>query len=373
MTEHHHKDLEQAERKSHFTELGRLLAKHLGLFQQKEEGVSSRPVSPPKPSSLKVLLFLKPIPWILTVFFLFSFFWDFNGVTTNAFGLVLSFEGLIRIISVSGLIGFLTNWIAITMLFRPLNKRPLLGQGLIPAHKNRIAARLAFAVSDDLINADLIKRKIGESEAISRYRELVVDHLTSAISRKQFKEDLKKWILQYITEVMQNSEFKSSVANHAANEIEKALEDKFLEKTALKTYSYFRGQKMNHVIEDVLTQLPVSAEQNMHIVDEFLDELPGQISSHAPRVDELATTILYRLINLLDVQTLVEENLREYDEKKLENMIRNATNEQLKTIQYLGAVLGTIGGFVIWQPLLSLGLLVTLFGIIYFLDHVLHN
>lgn len=39
-----------------------------------------------------------------------------------------------------------------------------------------------------------------------------------------------------------------------------------------------------------------------------------------------------------------------------------------KTIQYLGAVLGTIGGFVIWEPLLSLGILTAVFGTVYIID-----
>ncbi|TVR33239.1 MAG: DUF445 domain-containing protein, partial [Balneolaceae bacterium] len=45
--------------------------------------------------------------------------------------------------------------------------------------------------------------------------------------------------------------------------------------------------------------------------------------------------------------------------------------EQLKTIQYLGAVLGTIGGFVIWQPLLSLSVLAVIGGTIYLTDRAL--
>jgi len=82
---------------------------------------------------------------------------------------------------------------------------------------------------------------------------------------------------------------------------------------------------------------------------------------------------LNRLVNQLNVHELVEENLRKYDEQKLENMIRNATNEQLKTIQYLGALLGTIGGFVIWEPILSMSVLVLLFGGVYLLDRYFYS
>ena len=81
---------------------------------------------------------------------------------------------MLKVLTISGLIGFMTNWVAIKMLFRPTYKRPILGQGLIPAQKDRIAYRLARAVSEDLINPEMIKKKIQESQAISRYREKAI-------------------------------------------------------------------------------------------------------------------------------------------------------------------------------------------------------
>ncbi len=120
--------------------------------------------------SSTLISILSSVPYLLLGLFIFSFFWDFNAFEAELFGKSLIFEGLLRIISVSGLIGFLTNWLAITMLFKPAQKRPILGHGLIPAQKNRIAFRLAQAVSQDLINPEIIKKKINESNIIGRYR-----------------------------------------------------------------------------------------------------------------------------------------------------------------------------------------------------------
>ncbi len=86
-----------------------------------------------------LFLVLKLFPWLLCAGFAASFFWGFPSQTVYLWTLELRLEGLLRTLSVSGLIGYLTNWIAITMLFRPVYKRPLLGQGLIPAQKIKIA------------------------------------------------------------------------------------------------------------------------------------------------------------------------------------------------------------------------------------------
>lgn len=175
--------------------LGELLYKHLQPDTGENNSLKKTVAKVPVVEKLWILSVLKPIPWILLSIFISSFFWDFQGVATTMFGLPLNFEGILKIISVSGMIGFLTNWIAITMLFRPLKKRPLLGQGLIPAHKERIAYRLAFAVSEDLINPDLINQKIKDSKAIQKYRKLTLAHLKKVTTTIQF---LEKWLVVLI-------------------------------------------------------------------------------------------------------------------------------------------------------------------------------
>lgn len=351
--------------------LGELLYRHLQSDTSDKSDLQNTIAKVPVIEKLRILAVLKPIPWILLSIFLISFFWDFQGVSSTFFQLTLSFEGILKIISVSGMIGFLTNWIAITMLFRPLKKRPLLGQGLIPAHKERIAYRLAFAVSEDLINPNLINQKIKDSKAIQKYRKLTLAHLKRVTTTDAFRKDLKDWLMNYIRSIVQNSEFRKSISEQLLNEIDNSLQDKILEKAALKTYTFFRGQSLNEMIDELLQKLPVTAERNINFLDEYLDDLPRKIYANSDQIDEMILQVLDRLVNELNVQKLVEENLRKYDEKKLENMIRNATNEQLKTIQYLGAVLGTIGGFVIWEPILSLIFLSTLFGSVYLIDRMM--
>jgi len=358
----------------HFKRLSDLITSHLNFSDDEEEKpVSDLKKKPPLKEHILLLKLLKPIPWILMVLFLLSFFWDFDGIEAAIVGLELRFEGLIRIITVSGMIGFLTNWIAVTMLFRPLHKRPLLGQGLIPAHKERIATRLAEAVSEDLINPDIIKKKIHNSQSVSRFRLRAVHHIQSVTEKEEFREDLKTWLLATISSLVQDSEFKQKLSTQIVEELDDALKDRLIERIALKTYSFFRGQDMRYVVEELISTLPLSAERNVTAIDDYLDTLPDRIEQSGESIDELITQSLFKLINQLDVHHLVEENLRSYDEEKLENMIRNATNEQLKTIQYLGAILGTIGGFVIWEPLLSIGVLGALFGLLFLVDRVLYQ
>ncbi|HET6528064.1 MAG TPA: DUF445 family protein, partial [Balneolaceae bacterium] len=147
--------------------------------------------------------------------------------------------------------------------------------------------------------------------------------------------------------------------------------DKSFEKVALKAYSYVKGQQMQHIIEESLDQIPTSVEKGLDKLDDLLDQLPQKINEHSDAIENVVTALLYKLINQLDVQALVEDNLRNYDEQHIADIIQNATNEQLRYIQYLGAVLGFIGGFIIWEPLLSGIFLISVFGAVLAVDQFL--
>ncbi len=318
-----------------------------------------------------LLSFLSAIPYILGLMFFASFYWDFNGSSYTLFNHTFYFEGLLRILSVSGLIGFLTNWIAITMLFKPAQKRPLLGQGLIPAQKNRIAFRLAQAVSEDLINPAIIKKKIHDSNLITLYRRRTTRYIRHIIDDPSFRTELKQWVVGYIDDMIGDPEIRAAIAQKILLQIEKSIEERSIERVALKAYSFVRGQKMQHIIENSLAELPESIETGLDRFDELLDDLPNRIEDNSDAIEEWVTSILYKLINQLDVHALVEDNLREYDEQRLSDIILKATNEQLRYIQYLGGILGVVGGFVIWEPIVSMMVLLLAGIIIFTFDNLL--
>lgn len=350
--------------KEYGSQLWQLLRQQVEKYTPETALTDLREVPPRKVSDNKWLIrLLMAVPYLLVVVFIFSFFWDFNDWSTTILGKSYTFEGLLRIISISGLIGFLTNWLAITMLFRPTHRRPILGQGLVPAQKDRIAYRLARAVSEDLINPDIIKQKIHESQAISRYREKATVYVKNIIDDPEFRDQLKALVVSYVDEMIADPEIRSSIAQKLIVQIDEAIDENSFEKVALKAYSFLKGQEMQDLVESALVKLPTGIERGLNKMDVFLDELPDKLDEHGTVIEEMVTNLLYKLINQLDVQALVEDNLRQYDEKKLEKLIKNASNDQLQYIQYLGAVLGTFGGLIIWEPVASIVLLSLIIGL----------
>jgi len=348
--------LEVAKQKTreHAKSLWQIISRHSRSYRFLEEEAKQKPnLEQFRFKNRRFLQLLFVIPYLLFGLFLLSFYWDFQRISLTVWEYPLQFEGLLKIVSVSGLIGYLTNWLAITMLFKPAKKRPLLGHGLIPAQKNRIAFRMAQAVSEDLINPEIIKQKINQSGIIGQYREQTAAYLKNIIDDPSFRSDIKEWVVQYVDEMIADPEIRGALAEKIIIEIEESIEDKAIEKVALKAYSFIKGQEMQHIIEEALIRVPTSVENGLNKMDDLLDELPAKLDKHSNSIENIVTGLLYKLINRLDVHALVEDNLRSYDEQHISNIIKNATNEQLHFIQYLGAVLGMIGGLVIWEPLIS--------------------
>ncbi len=353
-------------------DLRSLFSKYIRRHLPKEEKPSNTLPEPPRMvgSYAKLLPILQVVPWVLGAFFIFSAFWDFPARQISVFGHVFALEGVLRIVSVSGLIGFLTNWLAITMLFNPRERRPLLGQGLIPAQRDRVIYRMASTISEELINVEIIKQKIEESNIIPKYREMAMSITRSVIDDPEFRNELKVLVSSYMEQVIGSEEVRSKLIEFIIQKIE-AYAGKGIGGVALKTYRMLNEEDFQRRIEGAVEKLPDTIDDFLNEMDHILDGVPEKIEARSKDIEEAASRMIISFVENLDLYGMIAGNMQQYDERKLEELLKRATNEQLNYIKYLGGVLGCIGGLVIWQPMPSLLTLGTLCLLIYGVDEML--
>ena len=88
------------------------------------------------------------------------------------------FVRFLVLVAIGGLIGYVTNRIAIKMLFRPVNPIKILFfeiQGVFPKRKDKIAVSLAETIEQELLSKDVIMDKILNEEKVQEYKELIKD------------------------------------------------------------------------------------------------------------------------------------------------------------------------------------------------------
>lgn len=107
---------------------------------------------------------------------------------------------------ISAFIGWITNLIAIKMLFHPRNPIRFLGltiQGIFPKRQAQFAEKLGLLVANELIHFDEIERKITSPETIQKALPLIDQHVENFIQNK-LKEEIPLLSMFISSETMQS-------------------------------------------------------------------------------------------------------------------------------------------------------------------------
>ena len=86
---------------------------------------------------------------------------------------------------IGGVIGYITNDIAIRMLFRPHKPKYLMGihvpftPGIIPKEKGRIAEAIGGVISENLMNKEVLERYLLSDEMVGKVRSAVEEFIVT--------------------------------------------------------------------------------------------------------------------------------------------------------------------------------------------------
>ena len=104
---------------------------------------------------------------------------------------------------IGGVIGYITNFIAIKMLFRPHTPKYVFGMkvpftpGIIPKEKGRIAEAIGGAISQNLMNQDVLSRYLLSDDMKAKVKHSVMDFMET---QKKNKESVADFLKHYMTE-----------------------------------------------------------------------------------------------------------------------------------------------------------------------------
>jgi len=325
---------------------------------------------------------LKVSPWLCASLFVLTFgiilMARFAGWSEIAFlGYVAEFYevnhtmiDIVKTLTVSGLIGYGTNYIAIRMLFRPVERRPIWGQGLIPSQKDRIIYTLAQGLHKHILSQELIRKRVEESGLVKKLNNLALEGTVGLLSDEELRGEMKDWINRSVKEFVAKEDVRQQIRLIVDQRLEQNL-SKGMERFILQTYKRMNKEKYEEAISKIAEEIPELAQQ---VVDKFenrVDRIAAYVRRSKGDTEEQLMNLFVELLDRIDITDLLARQMSHFDEAKLERMIWEATNEQLLYIQYLGTVLGVLGGLIIWSPEFMGPLFVLIIGLLYVLDRLL--
>lgn len=279
---------------------------------------------------------------------------------------------LLRTCAMAGLIGFGTNWIAIKMLFRPREVRPIFGQGLIPSQREELIRKVTDEVVEKLINEDIIRRELDESRLISRLTEETVKEVRRVVRDPEFVNDTKQVVLTVMAQMTQSEKFRTEVAAEVQSRVELVAGSQFAQALVDRLSGLWR-EPIIRAVNRELDDLPETLDRLVGEVDSALDHIPVYLEKRQAAIDAALTRITMSLIREIDVRRVITKQLSTVTSEQLETGFREFADDKLGYITLLGGILGLIGGLVIIWPLESIAAIVFIAATLALLDVVAHR
>lgn len=289
--------------------------------------------------------------------------------------------------ALGAVIGYITNDIAIRMLFRPRTAKYLFGKrvpftpGIIPKEKDRIAAAIGGAISENLMNKEVLEKTLLSDDMLQKIRTAVDEFFYTQLHNE---ETLEQFAAHYLTEE-EISAMRESTCDEIAKLITAKLRDKAIganiahaatQHVIEKTRSSLAGKiKADKLLEAISS--PIEAKLAQHINEVLQEQAPSMstrivytesdklmsmtmqelFTGHEQQLEQAREGIisvyrtiisdhLPRILEGINISKIVESRIKEMDMEEVEQIIFSVMHKELRAIVWLGALLGSIMGTI---------------------------
>lgn len=165
-----------------------------------------------------------------------------------------NFTTILILTIVGGLIGWVTNILAIKLLFRPIKpiRIPILNIeiiGLIPKRKNEIAANIGEVISNELLSMDDILNQAFNSSNGGNFNSYLIDKIKNIINEKLniIPMPFRMMASPYIDEIL-NNEVPKAVNEISTDLLNKAKENVDIQKIIEEKINELDLEKLEEII-----------------------------------------------------------------------------------------------------------------------------
>lgn len=257
-------------------------------------------------------------------------------------------------------IGSVTNYIAIKMMFRPYTEKYIFGKklpftpGIIPARRKDIACAIGQMVEDNLIGRDEIWQALLEDKMVKKVRQEIMDYHVNIpvdVEGKKSPGDIA-------AELFCKLDIKEVVAREAAGYIREKIEGnffgKFIGEKMITEISEKVGEWAEYYMENQGSELIKSGIDNevAELADMRIEDILKHFEFDTGEVEkaieqrycELAEANYEKIAEELHIAKIVEDKINGMDIAELEKMLIQLMKKELNTLVYLGAAIGLLIG-----------------------------
>ena len=288
--------------------------------------------------------------------------------------------------AVGAVIGYITNDIAVRMMFRPHKELRLFGKrvpftpGLIPKERPRLARAIRDVLDQELLSPQVVEAALLSDKMLEQIDQAADTALTAILQEERtprmllegffgeepfftFEGQAKRMAGLFLMEKLLASGIERTVAEIAVEEARKRVTA-----STAGIAKLFWDDKRSASMEETLTQTirEMLATHGPGLIDGMIDSavsdgldtpVSGLLGRYADKVPDIRAFLveqyknlirmgLSRALKALDLGAIVEDKLNSLDMAELEALIMQVMKKELRAIVWLGALLGAIMGTV---------------------------
>lgn len=284
---------------------------------------------------------------------------------------------------VGGVIGYITNDLAIKMLFHPY-KPVYIGKhripftpGLIPSQKDRIAKGLGNVIAGQLLDAETIKKEALNPETEAKIKERIIEFLNRQVHSEEtvyekllkvspeeklsaFGEKALASLTEFAIRKIENAHIGDMIADEIIGDLTEKIKSGplafLLDASVLSgiksTIAQFIDRKVSEkgpgMIREKLSDMGKEAVNKP--INEMLMPYQDKIEPLTDKImdlyREILTSKLDEILKAVEIEKIVERKIASFDAPMLEKLIFGIMKKELRAIVYLGALLGFLMGFI---------------------------
>lgn len=284
---------------------------------------------------------------------------------------------------IGAIIGYLTNNIAVKMLFRPL--RPVkIGKytlpftpGIIPKGQSRLAKAVGVAVGNNLLTEDVFEEKLLSDETIKKLENYIDEFFEKEKESDTTLEELLGMASSPEAAIEQIDMAKASITERMTRKVKEANLGAIVSQAVIDAAKKkIAGSFLEMMVSDnLLNSIAGYVEEN---VDEYIDEhgeevIGKMVNDEAENlmsktVGEVVTTMEHsrfnwreiiinaykkavstkgkEMVQQLDIPKMVEDRVNAMDVMELEELVMSVMKKELNAIVNLGALIGFVMGLL---------------------------
>ena len=287
--------------------------------------------------------------------------------------------------AMGAVIGYITNDFAIRMLFRPHQAKYIMGvhvpftPGVIPKEKARIAGAIGKAVSENLMNREVLEKSLLSEEMLTKIGNAIDEFVTTQSTNNETIEEFARHylsdediaamrtnvtdgVVKMVTAKLQDSDMGSSIAHMATQHVMKKTRNSLAGRLGAEIILQPIAQLVEGVLAKHINEILRNNSQQMvqDLVVKESDDLMGMTMSqlttgHDEQVAQIKSGImsayrviitehLPRILQDIDISGIIEQRINDMEMAETEAIILDVMKKELRAIVWLGALLGSIMG-----------------------------